>query len=73
MRKSEAIQILGDSPAAAAAEIGISSAAIAQWPDHLPNRLIDRVQAALYRRLIASTGVPPGGVTQCACTTQKAA
>lgn len=49
MTKTEAITLLGGSVAKAAEAIGINSQAISQWPTELPARLIDRVQAALWR------------------------
>lgn len=49
MTKTEAISLLGGSVARAAEAIGINSQAISQWPTELPARLIDRVQAALWR------------------------
>lgn len=50
MFKSEAIQLLGGTTAAAAREIGITPQAVGQWPDELPASIRDRVQAALWRR-----------------------
>lgn len=50
MTKEEAIVLLGGSVVKAAEAIGINSQAISQWPDVLPARLTDRVQAALYRK-----------------------
>lgn len=50
MTKTEAIDLLGGSVAKAAEAIGINSQAISQWPAQLPARLVDRVQAALYRK-----------------------
>ncbi len=50
MNKSEAIKLLGGTHASAAAEIGISPQAVSGWPDELPARIVDRVQAALWRR-----------------------
>ena len=50
MDKQEAIQLLGGTPAAAAKEVGVTTAAISLWPDVLPARIADRVQAALWRR-----------------------
>jgi hypothetical protein len=50
MKKSEAIKQLGDTTTEAAKAIGITAQALSQWPDELPPRLIDRVQAALWRR-----------------------
>lgn len=49
MHKSQAIELLGGGVTGAAEAIGISSAAISQWPEELPARLQDRVIAALYR------------------------
>ena len=49
MNKSEAIALLGGSVAAAAKEVGVTVQAVGQWPDPLPTRIADRVQAALYR------------------------
>ena len=50
MKKSKAIELLGGTVASAAASIGITSQAITQWPDELPNRLTDRVYAAIARK-----------------------
>lgn len=49
MDKAKAIELLGGSPASAAAAIGISYQAVDKWPDQLPARIADRVQAALWR------------------------
>lgn len=49
MKKTDAIQLLGGSVAKAAEAIGINSQAISQWPEVLPPRIADRVQAALWR------------------------
>lgn len=49
MTKQEAIQQLGGTPTAAARKMGITVSALSQWPDSLPPRLLDRVQAALFR------------------------
>ena len=49
MHKSEAIELLGGSISAAADAIGVSYQAIDKWPDVLPARIADRVQAALWR------------------------
>lgn len=40
--------------AAAAKEVGISYQAVRKWPDPLPQRIADRVEAALARRRRAS-------------------
>lgn len=50
MDKQEAIRLLGGTPTKAAEAIGVTVAAISQWPDVLPARMVDRVQAALWRR-----------------------
>lgn len=50
MTKTEAIKLLGGSVGAAAREIGVTPGAISLWPEDLPPRLADRVQAALWRR-----------------------
>lgn len=49
MTKTEAIELLGGTVSAAAKVIGISYQAVDKWPDDLPDRLVDRVQAALWR------------------------
>ena len=49
MNKFKALELLGGSVSTAAAAIGISSQAITQWPEELPQRIVDRVQAALWR------------------------
>jgi hypothetical protein len=63
MNKQDAINLLGGSVTAAAAAMRISHSAVSQWPDVLPDRLVDRVQAALYRMNSVSTdgGQPEGG------------
>lgn len=50
MLKQEAIALLGGSVAAAAESIGVSYQAVDKWPDELPQRIADRVQAALWRK-----------------------
>lgn len=49
MEKTRAIDLLGGSVSSAAACIGITSSAVSQWSDPLPQRIVDRVQAALWR------------------------
>jgi len=49
MFKQEAICVLGGSVASAAQALGITYQAVSQWPDTLPSRIADRVQAALWR------------------------
>lgn len=58
MTKTEAIDLLGGSVAKAAEAIGINSQAISQWPTELPARLVDRVQAALYRKQQTEAATP---------------
>lgn len=55
MTKAEAIQLLGGSISAAAASIGVTYQAVDKWPDELPQRIVDRVQAAQWRM---ANGVP---------------
>ncbi|KTT15840.1 hypothetical protein [Pseudacidovorax intermedius] len=50
MLKSKAIELLGGSIAAAAAEIGITYQAVYKWPDVLPRSIADRVISALARQ-----------------------
>lgn len=50
MNKTEAIRLLGGTVGEAAQEVGISVQAVYRWPDVLPDRIADRVQAALWRR-----------------------
>lgn len=54
MKKVEAIEQLGGSVAATAKAIGVSYQAVNQWPEVLPARIVDRVQAALYRKHLAA-------------------
>ena len=53
MHKSDAIELLGGTVAAVANSIGTTYQAVSKWPDVLPPRIADRVQAALYRRTLA--------------------
>jgi molybdenum-dependent DNA-binding transcriptional regulator ModE len=54
MQKKRALELLGGSVASAAKEVGISYQAVRKWPDPLPQRIADRVEAALARRRRAS-------------------
>jgi transcriptional repressor of cell division inhibition gene dicB len=54
MNKTEAIHQLGGSIAAAAKAIGVTYQAVNQWPEVLPRRIVDRVEAALWRAHRAS-------------------
>lgn len=49
MEKQKAIELLGGSVAAAADAVGVTYQAVDKWPDQLPPRIADRVQAALWR------------------------
>lgn len=49
MDKAEAIRLLGGTQAAAAEAVGVTPQAVKQWPEKLPPRIADRVQAALWR------------------------
>lgn len=55
MLKTEAIDLLGGSITAAAAAVNVTYQAVDKWPDVLPQRIADRVQAALWR---IANGVP---------------
>ena len=55
MLKTEAIKLLGGTVPLAAAAIGVTYQAVDKWPDELPQRIADRVQAALWR---IANGVP---------------
>jgi hypothetical protein len=63
MRKSKAIELLGGTVASAAQAIGISYQAVEKWPDPLPDRIADRVQAAIARRMLPpqALGLPKNG------------
>jgi hypothetical protein len=56
--KAKAIELLGGTPSAAAEAVGVTVQAVGQWPDPLPQRIADRVQAALYR---IANGIPHPG------------
>ena len=49
MLKTQAIELLGGTVTSAADAIGVSYQAIVKWPPELPPRIVDRVQAALWR------------------------
>lgn len=59
MLKVEAIKLLGGSVSAAADAVGVSYQAIGKWPEVLPARIADRVQAALWRMQQAATEPTP--------------
>jgi DNA-binding transcriptional regulator YdaS (Cro superfamily) len=54
MEKAEAIRLLGGTQASVAKAIGITSSAVSQWPDVLPRVVVDRVQAALWRKHVGA-------------------
>jgi len=49
MDKQTAIDLLGGTVTSAACAVGVTPSAVTQWPDVLPPRTADRVQAALWR------------------------
>ena len=53
MNKAKAIELLGGTVASAAEAIGVTVQAVSQWPDPLPDRIADRVLAALARKHLA--------------------
>jgi hypothetical protein len=50
MKKSEAIELLGNAAGPVAQAVGVTPYAVGQWPEDLPTRIADRVQAALWRQ-----------------------
>lgn len=58
MLKTEAIELLGGSVAAAAEAVGVTYQAVDKWPAVLPRRIADRVQAALWRKQHAKSPSP---------------
>lgn len=50
MKKQRAIELLGGSHTAVAQAIGVTPSAVSQWPEDLPDRISDRVLAALARK-----------------------
>ena len=50
MLKSKAIELLGGTITAAADAIGITYQGVEKWPDELPDRIADRVVAAIARK-----------------------
>lgn len=50
LTKEHAIEMLGGSVSSAAKAIGIEYQAVRKWPDVLPDRIADRVVAAIARR-----------------------
>jgi len=60
MKKARALELLGGSVATAAEAVGVSSAAVSQWPDELPARIEDRILAALARKHLPAELIGPG-------------
>jgi hypothetical protein len=56
MNKALALSFIGGSPLLAAKAVGVSRSAVAQWPDPLPPKLVDRVVAAWARQNV--NGLP---------------
>lgn len=50
MLKITAINLLGGTIPAAAEAIGVTYQAVDKWPDELPQRIVDRVFAAVVRK-----------------------
>lgn len=59
MMKRDAIELLGGTPAAAAEAVHVTVQAVNQWPEILPPRIADRVQAAMWRAAQATTALDP--------------
>lgn len=59
MEKQKAIELLGGTVRSAADAIGISYQAVKDWPEVLPPRIADRVEAAAYRALMAESMSQP--------------
>ena len=55
MLKTDALEKLGGSVTTAAHLVGVTPSAVSQWPDVLPQPLIDRVVSALWR---VENGIP---------------
>lgn len=75
MDKQEAIRLLGGTIGTAAANVGVTPQAVSGWPDPLPQRIADRVQAALWRMSQqGGADVPPAdAATREGATEAKAA
>lgn len=50
MKKHTAIKLLGGSVGAAAKSVMVTSQAVTQWPEDLPQNIQDRVIAGVVRR-----------------------
>jgi len=64
VEKTGATKLRGGTPTAATDAMGITYQAYVQWPDELPSRLADRVQAAIARKHLPAEMIGEGtGVT----------
>lgn len=63
MKKQRAIELLGGTNTAAAAECGVTPSAISQWPDELPENIENRVLAALARKHLPPELIGEGTAT----------
>jgi hypothetical protein len=52
MKKATALTLLGGNTNRVGRKVGCTGAAIRKWPDDLPDRLVDRVVAAIVRDLV---------------------
>jgi len=69
MTKTEAIQLLGGTAAAVARAVGITPVSVSEWPEELPPRIADRVQAALWRKANeANNALAQAAITNVATT-----
>lgn len=66
MNKATAIELLGGTVSSAAEQVGVSASAVSQWPDELPERIADRVLAAMARKHLPPEliGLPPATTPQ---------
>lgn len=71
MKKSHAFELLGGTAAEVARACRITPSAVSQWPDELTKDQVDRVQAALWRKQLASTASEAASVHPITPTTQE--
>lgn len=72
MLKADAINLLGGSVASAAEAIGCTYQAVDKWPDELPPRIRDRVQAALFRQIYGQNAAALAAAAAAALNTPEA-
>lgn len=74
MNKATAIALLGGSVSSAAEQVGVSPSAVSQWPDELPERISDRVLAAMARKHLPPEliGLPPAASANAAAAALEA-